>query len=196
MAVGLGFGRIGPDPAGENGPAIVGTFPIRTGLDPEARTEAGHDLMRPLWSGDLADCMELDRRALGGLWNEDQWLRELAEENRPGLGIWRGTGLQAMACGWLILDELHITVVAVDPLQRRQGLGRQVLQALLSHGQGQGAERATLEVATSNTAAVALYRALGFRDAGIRRGYYRNGDDALIQWLKLEATEAGWPGFG
>ena len=75
-------------------------------------------------------------------------------------------------------------------LQRRQGLGRQVLQALLSHGQRLGAERATLEVATSNTAAVALYRTLGFLDAGIRRGYYRNGDDALIQWARLQDTEA------
>jgi ribosomal-protein-alanine N-acetyltransferase len=101
-----------------------------------------------------------------------------------------------MASGWLVVDELHITVVAVDPLQRRQGLGRQVLQALLSQGQGLGAERATLEVATSNTAAVALYRALGFRDAGIRRGYYRNGDDALIHWLRLPPINDAQQGCG
>ena len=90
----------------------------------------------------------------------------------------------------------HCNGVAVDPLQRRQGLGRQVLQALLSHGQRLGAERATLEVATSNTAAVALYRALGFGDAGIRRGYYRNGDDALIQWLRLPPVNDAQQGCG
>ena len=139
----------------------------------------------PLEPNHLQACQDLDQRSLGGLWNQEQWHCELAEERRPGIGLWSEGALVAMASGWLVVDELHITVVAVDPLQRRQGLGRQVLQALLSHGQRHGAERATLEVATSNTAAVALYRTLGFLDAGIRRGYYRNGDDALIQWLRL-----------
>lgn len=144
----------------------------------------------------LQACQDLDQRSLGGLWNQEQWHRELAEERRPGIGLWREGTLVAMASGWLVVDELHITVVAVDPLQRRQGLGRQVLQALLSHGQRLGAERATLEVATSNTAAVALYRDLGFRDAGIRRGYYSNGDDALIQWLRLLPVNDAQQGCG
>ena len=150
----------------------------------------------PLGPDHLQACQDLDQRSLGGLWNLEQWHSELAEERRPGMGLWREGALVAMASGWLVVDELHITVVAVDPLQRRQGLGRQVLQALLSQGQGLGAERATLEVATSNTAAVALYRALGFRDAGIRRGYYRNGDDALIQWLRLPPINDAQQGCG
>jgi ribosomal-protein-alanine N-acetyltransferase len=158
-------------------------------LDPEARTETGQGLIRPLRPTDLADCLDLDRRALGGLWSETQWQRELAEQNRPGLGIWRAEGLRAMACGWLILDELHITVVAVDPAFRRRGLGRGVLAGLLAHGQAAGARHATLEVAAANGAARGLYADAGFKEAGIRRAYYRNGDDALIQWLKL----VPWP---
>ena len=154
-------------------------------MDREARTKAGRGLIRPLLTADLADCLDLDRRALGGLWNENQWQRELAEENRPGLGIWQAASLRAMACGWLILDELHITVVAVDPAFRRRGLGRGVLAGLLAHGQAAGARHATLEVAAPNEAARGLYTAAGFQEAGIRRAYYRNGDDALIQWLKL-----------
>jgi ribosomal-protein-alanine N-acetyltransferase len=154
-------------------------------LDREARTEAEQGLIRLLRTADLADCLDLDRRAIGGLWSKDQWQLELAEENRPGLGIWQAAGLRAMACGWLILDELHITVVAVDPAFRRRGLGRGVLAGLLAHGQAAGARHATLEVAAPNGAARALYTAAGFQEAGIRRAYYRNGDDALIQWLKL-----------
>jgi len=165
--------------------AIVGIVPTQTALDPEARTEASQALLRPLGPVDLAPCLDLDRRALGGLWSEGQWQRELAEEARPGLGIWQGAGLRAMACGWLILDELHITVVAVDPACRRRGLGRRVLAGLLAHGRAAGARHATLEVAAPNGAARALYAAAGFQEAGIRRGYYRNGDDALIQWLRL-----------
>ena len=141
-------------------------------------------------------CLALDRACLGGLWTETQWQSELADPRRPGVGLWSGETLVAMASGWLVLDELHITLVAVDPGQRRRGLGRQVLHALLQAGQQQGAVHATLEVSPGNDAAVALYRSLGFKDAGLRRGYYRNGDDALIQWLRLPAINDAQPGCG
>jgi ribosomal-protein-alanine N-acetyltransferase len=137
----------------------------------------------------LEACVALDQRCLSGLWTPDQWATELADPARPGLGLLEGDALWALACGWLIVDELHITAVAVDPRRRRLGLGRQMLETLLLQGRALGAERATLEVASSNRAARGLYAALGFREAGIRRGYYRNGDDALIQWRTLSGQE-------
>jgi [ribosomal protein S18]-alanine N-acetyltransferase len=130
-------------------------------------------------------CLALDRLCLGGFWSAGQWNSELADPQRPGLGLWRNGELQAMACGWLVVDELHITLLAVDPNQRRQGLARALVRALLASGHSRGALRATLEVGSGNGPAVALYRSLGFVDAGIRRGYYRTGEDALVQWLDL-----------
>jgi len=140
---------------------------------------------RPLLPDHLDAVVALDQLALGGFWSAPQWQTELADPRRPGVGLWQGHQLQAMACGWLVVDELHITLVAVDPSRRRQGLGRQVLTALLQRAQAAGAHHATLEVAAANTAALALYGHLGFATAGVRRAYYRNGDDALIQWLRL-----------
>ena len=67
----------------------------------------------------LEACLGLDQASLGGLWNRAQWQSELAEQRRPGVGLWQGQQLLAMASGWLVVDELHITVVAVDPQQRR-----------------------------------------------------------------------------
>lgn len=134
----------------------------------------------------LEACLSLDRRSLGGLWSREQWATELAEPRRPGVGLGQAGTLVAMACGWLILEELHVTLVAVDPPWRRRGLGRRVLADLLAEGRGRGAERATLEVARGNAPARALYREAGFREAGCRRDYYRNGDDALIQWMQLD----------
>jgi ribosomal-protein-alanine N-acetyltransferase len=139
----------------------------------------------PLGPADLPDCLALDQRALKGLWNEEQWRKELEDERRPCLGIRDGHALVALACGWLVADELHITAVAVDPGRRRQGLGGQVLWALLQQAARLGARHATLEVSAANQAAQALYAARGFQTAGVRRAYYRNGDDALIQWLCL-----------
>ena len=137
----------------------------------------------------LLPCLELDQRALGGLWTESQWRSELEDPRRPCWGLVEGGQLLALACGWLVVDELHITAVAVDPARRRQGLGRRVLELLLERAAAAGAAHATLEVAASNGAAVALYGRCGFSTAGVRRAYYRNGDDALVQWRRLHDAQ-------
>lgn len=90
-----------------------------------------------------------------------------------------------MASAWRVVDELHITAVAVHPDHRRLGLGRGVLEALLMAARAEGAELATLEVSSANGAGQALYASLGFYDVALRRRYYRNGDDAVIKIMKL-----------
>jgi ribosomal-protein-alanine N-acetyltransferase len=137
----------------------------------------------------LQPCLALDQRALGGLWSEAQWRSELEDPRRPCWGLVQGGQLLAVACGWLVVDELHITAVAVEPAHRRQGLGRQVLELLLERAAQLGAAHATLEVAAGNGAALALYGRCGFRTAGVRRAYYRNGDDALVQWRRLRDAQ-------
>ena len=137
----------------------------------------------------LQPCLELDQRALGGLWTETQWRSELEDPRRPCWGLVEQGQLLALACGWLVVDELHITAVAVDPAHRRQGLGRRVLELLLERAAAAGAAHATLEVAASNGAALALYGRCGFSTAGVRRAYYRNGDDALVQWRRLHDAQ-------
>jgi ribosomal-protein-alanine N-acetyltransferase len=143
-------------------------------------------LLRPLEPRDQMACLELDRDALAGLWSAEQWLIELSDPARPGLGLWAGSSLLALACGWLVVDELHITALAVRSSHRRQGLGARVLAGLLGQARQAGARHATLEVASGNAAARALYTAAGFAEAGVRRHYYQNGDDAVINWLRLK----------
>ncbi|MFM8524627.1 MAG: ribosomal protein S18-alanine N-acetyltransferase [Cyanobacteriota bacterium] len=142
---------------------------------------------RPLRLGplDQVACRELDQLALGGLWSEAQWRRELGDQERTVLGLREGGELLALACGQTILDEFHVTAVAVAPGRRRRGLALLLMQALLNEARHQGCLRATLEVDSANPAAVALYSRLGFRTEGRRRGYYRSGGDALIQWITL-----------
>ena len=133
----------------------------------------------------LADCLALDRCALQGLWNEEQWRRELEDPRRLCLGWTEAKTSLGVACGWLVADELHITVVAVDPSARRRGHGKQLLSALLQQARQQGAIHATLEVSSNNTGAIALYADAGFQSAGTRRKYYSDGSDALIQWCRI-----------
>lgn len=137
----------------------------------------------------LDACLTLDQRALNGLWTREQWSRELSDPRRLCLGHHDDqAGLTAIACGWLVVDELHITAVAVDPDHRRRGRAMEVLGALLQRARQHGANHATLDVAAENTPAIALYSQFGFRTAGCRKGYYQNGKDALIQWVRLSSS--------
>ena len=139
----------------------------------------------PSW---LADCLALDRSALQGLWTKEQWRRELEDPRRLCLGWTEAKTLLGVACGWLVADELHITLIAVDPSVRRRGHGKRLLSALLQQARQHGAIHATLEVASNNPAAIALYSDAGFQSAGTRLKYYSDGSDALIQWCRINAS--------
>jgi len=147
--------------------------------------------LRPLIADDWAAALALDRRSLGGFWSEALWRGELGRTGSLAFGHDGGGVLLSIACGWVVVDELHITVLATDPGWRRRGLARALLQALAEAAVGRGCTRATLEVASGNGAALALYATAGFQTAGCRRGYYTNGDDALIQWRSLRGAGDG-----
>lgn len=173
----------------------VQTLEVRPPRTEAAQQPATATALESVWlqPADLKACLALDGIALGGFWTADQWRTELAEPGRPCCGLRGSAQLLAVACGWLVVDELHITLVAVHPDWRRRGLGRRVLSALLQRARSAGACHATLEVAAGNGAAQSLYSRCGFRTAGVRRRYYRDGDDALVQWTSLERQDADQP---
>lgn len=85
------------------------------------------------------------------------------------------------AGAWIILDESHITNIAVEEAYRGQGIGRQLTQALIQYLSNLGACYATLEVRVSNIRAQNLYKSLGFVSVGKRKRYYEdNQEDAFL----------------
>ena len=88
---------------------------------------------------------------------------------------------------WQIRDEVQITNVALHPDFRGRGIGEAVLKAILNEVLGRGAKFVTLEVRASNMPAVSLYKKLGFKVLGTRKGYYSNPfEDAYIMGLAFE----------
>jgi len=84
---------------------------------------------------------------------------------------------------WLMVDEAHITTIAVRPQYRGRGLGELLLVALAEVAYDINARWLTLEVRVSNDVAQTLYRKYGFKPAGVRHRYYSdNQEDALIMW--------------
>ncbi|MCT4786907.1 ribosomal protein S18-alanine N-acetyltransferase [Exiguobacterium aestuarii] len=87
---------------------------------------------------------------------------------------------------WQIVDEGHITNIAVLPEFRGQGIGNQLLAELVAFAKSKGLVGLTLEVRVSNVGAQKLYEQFGFTQAGRRRRYYQdNNEDAYIYWAKL-----------
>lgn len=135
----------------------------------------------------LSALLELDKACFDGLWTMDGYRRELESPNSHFLGLfspYSSSELLGMGCFWSILEEAHITILAVHPQYHRQGLGQVLLYSLLKTASDRGLERATLEVRASNQAAISLYQKFGFKTAGRRPRYYKDNDeDALILWL-------------
>ncbi len=155
-------------------------------------------ILEPLQSEQLSLAVELDKLCLGGLWSLKGYEKELASPNSQFLVLRSFStdtnskqSLIALGCFWAILEEAHITLLAVHPDYQSQGIGQLLLINLLKKAWLRGLERATLEVREMNQVALSLYQKFGFQVAGKRQGYYqKTNEDALILWLKhLQTVE-------
>lgn len=98
------------------------------------------------------------------------------------------------AGAWIILDESHITNIAIAEAFRGHGYGRTLTRALLQYLSNLGAAYATLEVRKSNIRAQHLYTSLGFQPVGVRKRYYEdNREDALL--MVCQALPPADPNF-
>ncbi len=133
---------------------------------------------------DLAHVQEVENLSFPVPWPPDAFRHELTQNRNARYIVARLEGSIVGYAGlWLMVDEAHITTVAVHPKYRRQRIGQRLLQRLFEIAEEVGAEWLTLEVRVSNLAAQKLYAKYGFSRAGIRRHYYSdNNEDALIMW--------------
>ena len=87
---------------------------------------------------------------------------------------------------WVVIDEAHITNVAILPSYRGKKLGEALLRKMMTVAKDMGARSMTLEVRVTNNVAQSLYRKLGFQNGGIRKNYYTdNQEDALVMWVNI-----------
>ncbi|WP_084077249.1 GNAT family N-acetyltransferase [Demequina sp. NBRC 110057] len=114
----------------------------------------------------------------------------IREDFLHGFSRWRGVEVDGTLAGYAVYgfegDAFHLMNLAIAPEARRRGLARVVMGDFLAEARRLGAPDAWLEVATTNTAALALYRAYGFEDVRVRPRYYQpEGLDALVMRLRL-----------
>lgn len=114
-------------------------------------------------------------------WSRDAFASEMKNVAARYLVAEKDGRIIGYAGAWIILDESHITNIAVQKEERGQGIGRRLTHGLMQYLSNLGAAYATLEVRKSNEVAQNLYKSLGFIKLGVRKRYYEdNGEDALI----------------
>ncbi len=138
--------------------------------------------IRRLTYADLPQVIAVERRAFGTPWSLAMFVLELSKPS----GICLAAVSDGQIVGYLVCSRYdvvwHVMNVAVDHRLRRGGIATALIERLFSIADRPG-ERYTLEVRTSNDAAIRLYERFGFRAAGRRRGYYHdNREDAVIMW--------------
>lgn len=118
-------------------------------------------------------------------WSRESFMHEVTENQCARYVVARDNGRAIAYAGvWFIIDEGHITNIAVDPDYRGRGFGEMVTRALIQLAADSGMVWMTLEVRRSNKIAQNLYHKLGFIDVGYRKRYYENSEDALIMALE------------
>lgn len=145
----------------------------------------------PLEEAHIPDILEIESEANSAPWSERSFRNERTNPNAIFRVALLGGSVVGYGGVWLLVDEAHVTTVAVRSAERRMGIARRLVVQLLEASKQQGMACATLEVRAGNAAALRLYESLGFQVAARRKGYYPdNGEDALVMWMhRLDTWE-------
>lgn len=182
--------RLGRGPAAglpEPGEPLVPSYvrPAQAEERVRHRAYAGVPIeLRPLVADDVPAVAAIERQVFRDPWPPSFFLGELGQSMVYARVAEREGALAGYSVAWLGAGTGHLGNLAVAPGQRGRGIARALLRDLLERAHELEVDSLTLEVRVSNDAAQGLYRAHGFRLAGLRRGYYRDtGEDALVmQW--------------
>lgn len=118
-------------------------------------------------------------------WNYDILKEELSYKNSFYIIVIDNNEICGFAGFKQILDSADIMNIVVKKNKRNNGIGTLLLENLVKIASEKHIKTLTLEVSVNNIYAIKLYQNLGFKNVGIRKGYYRNGDDAIIMQLNL-----------
>ncbi|MDO6851209.1 ribosomal protein S18-alanine N-acetyltransferase [Priestia megaterium] len=136
---------------------------------------------------DIDQVVKIEEKSFMTPWSSEAFQNELTN-NQFSTYIVMEEGENIIGyCGtWIVIDEAHVTNIALLPDYRGKGLGELLLRNVMDVLRKLGATSMTLEVRVSNHIAQSLYQKLGFKPGGIRKNYYSdNNEDALVMWVNL-----------
>ncbi|MBP2666033.1 MAG: rimI [Firmicutes bacterium] len=143
-------------------------------------------IVRPMTVEDLDGVMSVEFDSFLTPWSRTAFEEELTQNRLARYIVAEEDGnIVGYAGTWLVINEAHVTNVAVSGQHRREGIGRLLMEKLMELARDSGMDSMTLEVRVTNAAARHLYQQMGFVEAGIRKNYYsETKEDALILWCE------------
>jgi ribosomal-protein-alanine N-acetyltransferase len=138
----------------------------------------------PMTRDHVREAHRIDAKVYAKPWSLAMWRQELSLGNNRTYLVARVDERSVGHAGVMfVVDEGHITTVAVDPDFQGSGIATRLLIGLSRDAIERGVRAMTLEVRVTNERAIALYRRFGYAPAGIRKNYYADeGEDGLIMW--------------
>lgn len=144
-------------------------------------------IIKPMLKTDIEAVLKIEEFAYGDHhWSKDSFYGELSNNLAHYYSAFNADDeLIGYAGSWRVIDEAHITTLAVKPEYLRKKIGEALLQTIIDDCYKNEIKYITLEVRVSNSAAIGLYEKYGFKSLGVRKGYYQNNnEDALIMWTE------------
>lgn len=144
---------------------------------------------RKMTIDDIDGVLKIEEEAFSLPWTKDAFMQEMTTNLHAYYVVAENEAHQIVGfCGmWIVMDESHITNVAVTEHVKGQGIGEGLMREAIRVSKEHGVVLMTLEVRVSNTIAQNLYRKLDFQNGGIRKGYYSdNLEDGLVMWVKFK----------
>ncbi len=148
-------------------------------------------IIRSAHSGDIDSIYHIESLSFSDAWSRESFVQEIEKNHMAYYYIAEIDGKVVAYIGyWKILEQAHITNVAVLGDYRGRGIARHLIARIFEDSNSKGIETYTLECRISNTSALNLYESLGFKSAGIRPKYYiDNGEDAVVMWLESKEID-------
>ena len=136
---------------------------------------------------DIDQVMVVEHKSFTIPWSRESFYNEIITNQFAVYLVLEDEGRVIGYCGvWIVVDEAHITNIALLPEYRGRKLGEALLRKIIEVAIERGAKTMTLEVRMSNMIAQSLYRKLGFQGGAIRKRYYTdNHEDALVMWVNF-----------
>jgi len=140
---------------------------------------------------DVPAMARIERDSFDAPWSADEISRDVTAGGNVYVAV-AMAGDERAGYGEIrtVAGEAQVYNIAIAPEFRREGIGEALLRHLIDKADEDGCSLVTLEVRSSNAAAMELYKKLGFHEVGRRRGYYaKGGEDAVLMDLDLGKAE-------
>jgi len=129
---------------------------------------------------DLDAILQIEEECYPLPWSFQQFVQELENPVATLLVGEIESRIVGYICYWLVAGEMEILNLATSAKFRRKGIAAELMTQAFNRCPADKLFSAWLEVRAANQSAIALYRRSGFNQSGVRKGYYRDGEDAII----------------